>query len=64
MGDTEKRWHLYDGMKIVTVPVTLSIPGYMHLKRIAYEEDNPEGAIGWGETEQEAIEHFALIAKA
>ena len=63
MGDT-KKLHVQHGMTIVTVPVTITIPGYMHLKRIAYEEDNPEGAIGWGETEQEAIEHFALIAKA
>ena len=56
------RQHYYQGMSIITLPVTLSIPGYMHLKRLAYEEDRPDGPVGWGETEQEAIKHFATIA--
>lgn len=54
--------YFYDGVSIITLPVTLSIPGYMHLKRLAYEEDRPEGPLGWGETDEEALKHFLGIA--
>ena len=60
----EPRRYLYGSVIIVTLPVTLSVPGYMHLQRIAYEEDNPEGCLGWGETDEDAIKHFVTISDA
>lgn len=64
MAAEEMRRYMYGSVIIVTLPCSIPIPGYMSIKRIAYEEGNPEGCLGWGETDEDAIKHFVTISDA
>ena len=55
--DKEHKLHLVNGYVIATTPVKLSLPGFAHVERMAIL-DGDESPVGWGATDEEAIEEL------
>ena len=52
---------MVNGILIATSPVSLSLPGFEHIKRMAVEDGVPDSHAGWGETDEDAIRQLLTI---